>query len=77
MMHKEHYGIIQSQYIGQHEVMNNTLNMLKQEIVNINNNFKLQLEKHKNELQQEKHKNELKDKDIEILELKLKLMNHN
>jgi hypothetical protein len=31
-------------------------------------------EKHNNELMAEKHKNELKDKDIEILNYKIKLL---
>jgi len=54
--------------------MNNKIIQLEKDILELNNNIKLLNEKQKNELLIEKHKNELKQKDIEILEYKLKLL---
>ena len=71
---KQHYKMIQNSYIGRYEEMNNKIIQLEKDILELNNNIKLLNEKQKNELLIEKHKNELKQKDIEILEYKLKLL---
>jgi hypothetical protein len=78
---KTHYGMIQHSYIGRYEEMYNKISLLEKEIIEFNNKFILQNEKHKNELKDknfeiknEQHKNELKDKDIELLQYKIKFL---
>ena len=83
---KQHYKMIQNSYIGRYEELTNKITLLEKEILESHNSIKLLNEKHKNELLTEKHKNELlnekyknelKDKDIQILEYKIKLLEKN
>jgi len=67
---KQHYKMIQNSYIGRYEEMNNRIVILEKEIIELNN--KILLKDKETEIMIEKHKNELKDKDIEILQIKLK-----
>ena len=62
---KEHYRLIQNSYIGHYKELYDKINKLETELM---------IEKHKNELITEKHKNELKDKDIQLLEYKIKFL---
>jgi predicted GIY-YIG superfamily endonuclease len=78
---KQHYRMIQNSYIGRYEEMHSKISLLEKEILELNNRLILKdkdieilTEKHNNELQMEKHKNELKDKDIQLLEYKIKLL---
>ena len=80
---KTHYRMIQNSYIGCYEELNNIINNLNKELEKEKHNNELEKERHNNELLREKHKNELneerfnsslKDKDIEILQYKIKLL---
>jgi len=62
---KEHYKLIQNSYIGHYKELYDKINKLETELM---------IEKHNNELITEKHKNELKDKDIQLLEYKIKFL---
>ncbi len=74
---KQHYKMIQNNYIGRFEELNNKIQLLEKEIIELNNkilikdkDFELQKEKYLNELKDKDIK--LKDKDIELLQCKLK-----
>lgn len=69
---KQHYKMIQNSYIGRFEELTNKVQLLEKEIIELNN--KIIIKDKDYELQKEKHLNELKDKDIELLQYKLKYM---
>ena len=69
---KQHYKMIQNSYIGRFEELTNKVQLLEKEIIELNN--KILIKDKDYELQKEKHLNELKDKDIELLQYKLKYM---
>lgn len=69
---KQHYKMIQNSYIGRFEELTNKVQLLEKEIIELNN--KILIKDKDFELQKEKHLNELKDKDIELLQYKLKYM---
>ena len=82
---KTHYRMIQNSYIGCYEELKNIINNLEQQLEKEKHKYETELtkERYNNELQKEKHKNELneerfnsklKDKDIEILQYKIKLL---
>lgn len=67
---KQHYCMIQNSYIGRYEEMHIRISSLEKEIIELNN--KILLKDKDNEILIEKHKNELQQKDIELLQCKLK-----
>jgi hypothetical protein len=80
---KQHFGMIQHSYIGRYEEMHTKISQLEKNIIELNTNIILINEKHKNAINEEKHKNainiekhknEIKDKDIEILQYKIKFL---
>jgi hypothetical protein len=66
---KQHFGMIQTSYIGRYEEMNNKVVALEKQIMELNHTIILNREKHRNELKDKDI--ELKNKDIEILQCKL------
>jgi hypothetical protein len=75
--------MIQHSYIGRYEEMHTKISQLEKNIIELNTNIILINEKHKNAINEEKHKNainiekhknEIKDKDIEILQYKIKFL---
>ena len=79
---KQHYKMIQNNYIGRFEEFNNKIQLLEKEIIELNNkilikdkDFELQKEKYLNELKDKDIK--LKNKDIELLQCKLKYFESN
>ena len=90
---KIQYKMIHNSYIGCYEKLNQKIielnNVLEKERHNLElekekHNLELEKEKHKLDLEktnskllEEKYKNELKDKDIELLQYKIKLLEHN
>lgn len=78
---KKFYGLIQKQYIGSFAELENKMVEYKQRIVELENERELTQVKHQNELmnkdfviQDLTNRNALKDKDIEILDLKLQIL---
>lgn len=67
---KQHFRMIQTNYIGRFAELNNKIHSYEKEIIELNT--KLLVKDKDTEIMIEKHKNELKDKDIEILQIKLK-----
>ena len=67
--------MIQNSYIGRYDEMNNKISLLEKEIIELNN--KLLIKDKDIEILIGKHNNELKDKDIKILEYKIKLLELN
>lgn len=77
---KEQYMMIQNLYIGHYTDLYNRITELEKELKDEKHKYILLTEQHKNDLLVEQHKNALlteqfksKDKDIEILQLKLEL----
>jgi len=62
---KQHFGMIQHSYIGRYEEMHTKISQLEKNIIELNTNIILN---------NEKHKNAIKDKDIEILQYKIKFL---
>ena len=62
---KEHYRLIQNSYIGHYKELYDKINKLETELLQ---------EKHINEVLILKHDNEIKNKNIELLEFKIKLL---
>ena len=62
---KEHYKLIQNSYIGHYKELSDKINKLETELLH---------QKHINEILILKHDNELKNKNIELLEFKLHLL---
>ena len=69
---KQHYSMIQNNYIGRYEEMYSKISQLEKEIIELNN--KILIKDKDIELLIEKHKNELQSKDIQLLEYKIKLL---
>jgi hypothetical protein len=68
---KNFYSMIQKSFIGRYNELTSRIAELENKIIEEKHKNELLIEKHKNELQQEQHKNGMKDKDIEILHMKL------
>lgn len=68
---KNFYSMIQKSFIGRYIELTSKIAELENKIIEEKHKNELLVEKHKNELQQEQHKNGMKDKDIEILHMKL------
>ena len=68
---KNFYSMIQKSFIGRYIEFTNKIAELETRIIEEKHKNELLVEKHKNELQLEQHKNGMKDKDIEILHMKL------
>jgi hypothetical protein len=68
---KNFYSMIQKSFIGRYVELTSRIAELETRIIEEKHKNELLVEKHKNELQLEQHKNGMKDKDIEILHMKL------
>jgi hypothetical protein len=87
---KQHYSMIQNNYIGRYEEMNEKIKRMEKEIIEfetqlvlkdkeietLKDKHKIELMevKHKNDLDEERHKLELQNKEIELLNYKIKLL---
>lgn len=87
---KQHYSMIQKNYIGRYEEMNEKIKQMEKEIIGfetqlvlkdkeietLKDKHKIELMevKHKNDLDEERHKLELQNKEIELLNYKIKLL---
>jgi hypothetical protein len=74
---KEHYRLIQNSYIGHYKELYDKIHKLETELIQEKYKSELITQTHKNELLIETHKNELKDKDIQLLEYKIKFLELN
>jgi hypothetical protein len=74
---KEHYRLIQNSYIGHYKELYDKIHKLETELIQEKYKSELIIQTHKNELLIETHKNELKDKDIQLLEYKIKFLELN